>query len=300
VLAAAEGLSNAQIAARVGVHRNTARTWRARFARRRLDGLVDEPRPGRPRTVTDAQVREVIVKTLHSAPRDAAQWSTRSMAAETGLTQSAVHRIWRAFGLQPHLQRACQPPGAPPLGDNVRDVVGLYLAPPERAVVLSVDECSEVRSPRRAAAIGPATEQQATQDHRHAASSLYGALERMTDTAMRTLPRHRTSAFDSFLRAIDRAVPADLGVHLVLDHTATHTEPPIQRWLQAHPRFVVHCIPTSASWLDLVQRWLFDLTAGRPGYAGPRPACHLHADIHAWTEARNEHQRPFVWTRTAD
>jgi len=212
VLCAADGLANAEIAARVGVHRNTARAWRARFAERRLEGLFDEPRPGQPRKISDEKVEEVIVKTLESAPKDATHWSTRSLAAEVGLNQSAVHRIWRAFGLQPHRQETWKLSRDPLFIDKVRDVVGLYLAPPERAVVLCVDEKSQIQALDRTAPILPMlphTPARATHDYkRSGTSSLYAALDITTGRVIGQLhARHRAIEFRKFLAAIDREVP---------------------------------------------------------------------------------------------
>jgi transposase len=266
VLAAAEGLKNTEIAARLGVDRNMVMRWRSRFAERRLDGLLDEPRPGRPRTVTDEQVEEVIVKTLESTPKDATHWSTRSMAAEVGLTQSAVHRIWRAFGLQPHRQDTWKLSKDPQFVAKVRDVVGLYLNPPERAVVLCVDEKSQIQALDRTAPILPmlpGTPERATHDYkRSGTSSLYAALDLASGKVIGALhSRHRAIEFKRFLTTLDRQVPDECEVHLVLDNSSTHKTPAIHKWLAAHPRFVLHFTPTSASWLNLVERWFAELTA---------------------------------------
>jgi len=252
VLAAAEGLKNTEIAERVGVTRPVVTKWRNRFAEDRLEGLLDEPRPGRPRTVTDAQVEEVIVKTLETTPKDATHWSTRSMASEVGLTQSAVHRVWRAFGLQPHRQETWKLSKDPQFVDKVKDVVGLYLDPPERAVVLCVDEKSQIQALDRTAPILPilpGTPERASHDYkRSGTSSLYAALNVTTGQVIGSLhARHRAIEFKKFLQTIDREVPAELAVHLVLDNASTHKTPAIQRWLVAHPRFVLHFTPTSSS-----------------------------------------------------
>jgi transposase len=239
VLAAADGLNNTEIAARLGIHRNVAGKWRQRFAEYRLDGLTDEPRPGQPRKITDAQVEEVIVKTLESTPKDATHWSTRSMAREVGLTQSAVHRIWKAFGLQPHRRESWKLSRDPLFVAKVRDVVGLYLNPPERAVVLCVDEKSQIQALDRTAPILPmlpGTPARATHDYkRSGTSSLYAALDITTGKVIGALhSRHRAIEFKKFLQTIDREVPDDLAVHLVLDNSSTHKTPTIQRWLAAH------------------------------------------------------------------
>jgi transposase len=265
VLLAAEGLNHTEIAGRLGVHRPMVRKWRARFAADRLDGLTDEPRPGRPRTISDEQVEEVIVKTLETTPKDATHWSTRSMAREVGLTQSAVLRIWRAFGLQPHRQETWKLSKDPQFIDKVRDVVGVYLDPPERAVVLCVDEKRQIQALDRTAPILPmlpGTPQRATHDYkRSGTSSLYAALEITTGKVIGSLhSRHRAIEFKKFLQTLDREVPRDLDVHLVLDNSSTHKTPAIRDWLTAHPRFVLHFTPTSSSWLNLVERWFAELT----------------------------------------
>jgi transposase len=305
VLAAAGGLKNTEIAERLGVSRNMAMTWRSRFAEQRLDGLLDEPRPGRPRTITDEQVEAVIVKTLETTPRNATHWSTRSMAREVGLTQSAVLRIWRAFGLQPHRQETWKLSKDPQFIDKVRDVVGLYLNPPERAVVLCVDEKSQIQALDRTAPILPllpGTPERATHDYKRAGtSSLYAALDLTTGKVIGRLhSRHRAIEFKQFLRTLEREVPPHLDVHLVLDNSSTHKTPAIQRWLAAHPRFVVHFTPTSSSWLNLVERWFSELTTKLLKRGAHRSVRELNADLRAWIDTWNDDPRPFVWTKTAD
>jgi transposase len=305
VLLAAEGLRNTEIAERLGIQRNMAARWRSRFAEHRLDGLTDEPRPGRPRTVTDAQVEEVIVKTLESTPKDATHWSTRSMAREVGLTQSAVLRIWKAFGLQPHRQDAWKLSKDPLFIEKVRDVVGLYLNPPERAVVLCVDEKSQIQALDRTAPILPmlpGTPQRATHDYkRSGTSSLYAALDLATGKVIGRLhSRHRAIEFKQFLQTLDREVPAELDVHVVLDNSSTHKTPAIQKWLTAHPRFVLHFTPTSSSWLNLVERWFAELTTKKLRRGTHRSVRDLNADIRAWIETWNDDPKPYVWTKTAD
>jgi transposase len=240
VLIAADGSNNTEIAAELGLAVSSVGKWRNRFAEHRLDGLSDEPRPGRPRTITDEQVDAVITKTLESTPRDATHWSTRSMAKEVGLTQTAVSRIWRAFGLQPHRQDTFKLSKDPLFVEKVHDVVGLYLNPPERAVVLCVDEKSQIQALDRTAPILPmlpGTPQRATHDYRRSGtSSLYAALDLTTGKVLGALhSRHRAIEFKRFLASIDREVPADLDVHLVLDNSSTHKTPAIQKWLLAHP-----------------------------------------------------------------
>jgi len=305
VLLAAEGHNHREIARELGIDRNTVAKWRSRFVKHRLDGLTDEPRPGRPRMITDEQVEEVIVKTLETTPKDATHWSTRSMAAEVGLTQSAVLRIWKAFGLQPHRQETWKLSKDPLFIDKVRDVVGLYLNPPERAVVLCVDEKSQIQALDRSAPILPmlpGTPERATHDYkRSGTSSLYAALNLTTGTVIGALhSRHRAIEFKKFLATIDRDVPADLAVHLVLDNSSTHKTPAIQRWLAAHPRFVLHFTPTSSSRLNLVERWFAELTTKKLRRGAHRSVRQLNTDIRAWIETWNDDPRPFVWTKTAD
>jgi transposase len=305
VLLAAEGLKNTEIGERLSIKRGTAATWRARFAEHRLDGLTDEPRPGQPRKITDEKVEEVIVKTLESTPRDATHWSTRSMAREVGLTQSAVLRIWQAFGLQPHRQQTWKLSKDPQFIDKVRDVVGLYLNPPERAVVLCVDEKSQIQALDRTAPILPmlpGVPARATHDYkRSGTSSLYAALNITTGKVIGALhSRHRAIEFKKFLQTIDRAVPDELDVHLVLDNSSTHKTPAIRNWLTAHPRFVVHFTPTSSSWLNLVERWFAELTSKKLRRGAHRSVHALNADIRAWIDSWNHNPRPFVWTKTAD
>jgi transposase len=305
VLAAAAGAKNTEIAAALGVSRPMVTKWRSRFAADGLEGLVDEPRPGRPRTITDAQVEEAIVRTLESTPPDATHWSTRSLARELGLSQSAVSRIWRAFGLQPHRTETWKLSRDPLFIDKVRDIVGLYLAPPERAVVLCVDCKSQIQALDRTAPILPllpGTPQRATHDYRRAGtSSLYAALDITTGQVIGALTaRHRAIEFKRFLAQLERQVPPGLEVHLVLDNASTHKTPAIRRWLLAHPRFVLHFTPTSASWLNLVERWFAELTTKKLRRSTHRSVRQLNGDIRAWITTWNEDPRPFVWTKTAD
>src|SRR3954469_22337949 len=305
VLAAAAGLNNSEIAVRLESDVATARKWRRRFAALGLEGLADEPRPGRPRVISDEQVEAVIVKTLEATPKDATHWSTRAMAREVGLTQTAVSRIWRAFGLQPHRQDSWKLSKDPLFIDKVRDVVGLYLAPPERAVVLCVDEKSQIQALDRTAPILPmlpGTPERATHDYKRAGtSSLYAALDITTGQVIGALhQRHRAIEFKKFLQTIDREVPDELAVHLVLDNSSTHKTPAIQRWLAAHPRFVVHFTPTSSSWLNLVERWFAELTTKKLRRGAHRSVAALNADIRAWIKTWNDDPKPFVWTKTAD
>lgn len=305
VLAAAEGLGNTAVAAKVGVEVGTARKWRNRFLADRLEGLLDEPRPGRPRTVTDDQVEAVITRTLETTPRDATHWSTRSLAAELDLSQSAVSRIWRAFGLAPHRQDSWKLSKDPQFIDKVRDVVGLYLDPPEAAVVLCVDEKSQIQALDRTQPVFPmmpGTPARASHDYlRHGTSSLYAALDITSGTVISSLhARHRAIEFKKFLQKIDEEVPVEYAVHVVLDNASTHKTPAVKRWLLAHPRFVLHFTPTSSSWLNLVERWFGELTTKKLQRGTHRSVRALNADIRDWISNWNDNPRPYVWTKTAD
>jgi transposase len=249
VLAAAAGESSQEIAARLGCGANTIGKWRGRFSRRGVDGLHDEPRPGKPRSIGDADVERVIVKTLEQQPPDATHWSTRSMAAATGMSQTAVSRIWRAFGLRPHQTEAFKLSPDPQFIDKVRDIVGLYLNPPDAAVVLCVDEKSQIQALDRSAPIlplMPGVPERRTHDYvRNGITNLYAALDVASGQVITDMsPRHRAEEFRRFLNLIDASVPAHLDVHVVLDNSSTHKTPSIQRWLVRHPRFTLHFTPT--------------------------------------------------------
>src|ERR1039457_4370778 len=261
VLACSEGAANKEVAARFGVTPQMVGKWRARFVSGRLDGLGDEPRPRQPRKITDEQVEEVIVKTLERKPPNLdTHWSTRSMARAAGLNQTAVSRIWRAFGLKPHLQETWKLSSDPQFIDKVRDVVGLYMNPPEHALVLCVDEKSQIHALDRTAPclpILPTTPARMTHDYvRNGTTSLFAALEIGSGSVIaHHYRRHRHQEFLRFLKLIDSAVPEDLGLHLICDNYATHKTPEVKKWLLRHPRFQLHFTPTSSSWLNLVERW---------------------------------------------
>src|SRR3954453_9290088 len=306
VLACAQGLTNQAVAARERVTRQMVGKWRKRFVERRLDGLLDEPRPGQPRKITDEQVEQVIVKTLEERPPDrGTHWSTRKMAAATGLNQTAISKIWRTFGLQPHRVEHWKLSKDPLFVEKVRDIVGLYLDPPERGMVLCVDEKSQIQAldrPQPILPMLPGTPERATHDYkRSGTSTLFAALELATGKVIGSLhQRHRAIEFKKFLQTLDREVPADLEIHLVLDNYATHKTPAIQRWLTAHPRFVLHFTPTGASWLNLVERWFAELTNRKLKRGAHRSVRQLNADIRDWIDTWNDDPRPFIWTKTAD
>ena len=305
VLAAAQGMSNVEIAARLGCSRATVGKWRARFVADGLDGLWDEPRPGAPRTISDADVERVIVATLEQTPRGATHWSTRSLAAATGMSQSAVSRIWRAFGLKPHLVESFKLSPDPQFIDKVRDVVGLYLNPPDAAVVLCVDEKTQIQALDRSAPVLPmlpGTPARATHDYvRNGTTNLYAALDVASGNVITSLTeRHRAEEFRRFLDKIDKVVPSGLAVHVIVDNNATHKTPTIKRWLQRHPRFVLHFTPTYSSWLNLVERWFAELTNRWLRRGSHRSVRELVAAIRTWTQLWNDDPKPFAWHKTAD
>jgi transposase len=305
VLACADGGSNIEIAERLGVNRLTVGKWRARFVVDRLDGLHDEPRPGAPRSIGDEDVERVIVTTLEQTPADATHWSTRSMAAAAGMSQTAVSRIWRAFGLKPHLVDEFKLSPDPLFIDKVRDVVGLYLNPPDAAVVLCVDEKTQVQALDRTAPILPlipGTPERRTHDYkRNGTTNLYAALDVASGHVIADMTaRHRAEEFQRFLNLIDRSVPEHLDIHVVLDNQSTHKTPSIQRWLLRHPRFTLHFTPTYSSWLNLVERWFAELTTKWIKRGTHHSVKDLVASIRTWITNWNDQPKPFVWHKTAD
>jgi transposase len=302
---AVEGVTNQAVAGRLGVHPVTVGKWRARFVAKRLDGLFDEPRPGARRTITDDKVEKVIVKTLEDKPADATHWSTRSMAKATGMSQTSISLIWRAFGLQPHRAESFKLSTDPLFIEKVRDIVGLYLDPPERAVVLCVDEKSQIQALNRyqpILAMMPGTPERRSHDYvRHGTTNLFAALNMATGKVIGSLHhRHRAAEFKKFLIRIDDEVPAGLDVHLILDNYSTHKTPEIQRWLLRHPRFHLHFTPTSGSWLNMVERWFGELTTKKIKRGAHTSVKALEADIRGWIEHWNDDPRPYVWVKTAD
>jgi transposase len=306
VLQCEAGGTNGQVAQELGVSRATVSKWRARFAANRLEGLADEPRPGRPRVIGDEQVEALITKTLEEEPANGdSHWSTRSMAAQVGMTQSAVSRIWRAFGLKPHAVQSWKLSTDPLFVDKVRDVVGLYMAPPENALVLAVDEKSNIQALDRSAPvlpILPGTPQRMSHDYvRHGTTTLFAAFDVTSGSVIAAnYRRHRHQEFLRFLKTIDAAVPKDLNLHLVLDNYATHKTPAVKNWLIRHPRFHLHFTPTSSSWLNLVERWFAELTNRKLRRSVHRSVTELETDIRQWINHWNADPKPFVWTKTAD
>jgi transposase len=305
VLACAEGHTNQAVADRLGISKPTVTKWRSRFVTRRLEGLADEPRPGAARTIGDEQVERVLVATLETTPADATHWSTRSLARQLGMSQSAISRIWRAFGLKPHLVDTFKLSTDPQFIEKVRDVVGLYLNPPQAAMVLCVDEKTGVQALDRSAPILPllpGIPQRATHDYtRHGTTDLYAALDVASGKVIAQLTaRHRAVEFKRFLARIDKAVPAQLDVHVICDNSSTHKTPTIHRWLVAHPRVHLHFTPTYSSWLNLVERWFSELTSKWLKRGTHRSVAQLQRSIREWIDTWNQHPRPFVWTKTAD
>jgi transposase len=305
VLQAASGKTNTAIAEELGITRVTVRRWRSRFVALRLDGLHDEPRPGAPRTVDDDAVEAVIVKTLEETPADATHWSTRSMAKATGMSQSAVSRIWRAFGLKPHLSETFKLSPDPLFVEKVRDIVGLYVNPPDAALVLCVDEKSQIQALDRTAPVlplRPGLPERRTHDYvRGGTTNLYAALDVASGHVIADMTdRHRAIEFRQFLNLINRNVPDDLEVHLVVDNVSTHKTPEIHRWLVRHPRFHLHFTPTYSSWMNLVERWFAELTNKWLRRGTHRPTKELESSIAGWIDRWNEEPKPFVWHKSAD
>ncbi len=305
ILAAAAGQNNTQIAEQLGVSRQTVRRWRTRFLEAGIDGLLDEPRPGPPRTVSDEQVFAVITKTLESKPKNATHWSTRSMAQEIGLSQSTVSRIWRKFELKPHRQTTWKLSTDPLFIEKVRDIVGLYLDPPERAVVLCVDEKSQIQALDREQPVlplAPGVPERRTHTYiRHGTTSLFAALDIATGAVIgKCYKRHRATEFLDFLKQIDTALPQGRDVHLVMDNYATHKTPRIKAWLARRPHWQVHFTPTSASWINQVERWFAELTRKQLQRGVHRSTAELEADIAAFIEAHNENPKPYRWVKSAD
>lgn len=305
ILAYAQGASTREVAQRVQVIPHTVRKWRQRFIEQRLDGLLDAPRPGQPRKITDAKVEEVLTMTLERKPREATHWSSRLMAKATGLNQTAIVRIWKAFGLQPHRAETFKLSTDPLFIDKVRDIVGLYLSPPTRAVVLCVDEKSQIQALDRTQPLLPLSfgvaERRSHDYVRHGTTTLFAALDLATGKVIGELHRrHRSDEFLKFLRTIDESVPAKLDIHLVMDNYGTHKTPTVKAWFARHPRFHLHFTPTSSSWLNLVERWFALLSQRQIKRGSHRSTVQLEKAIRSFLAIHNEDPKPFVWHKTAD
>lgn len=305
VLRAADAMANKTIAEELNVSLQTVGKWRARFIERGIDGLSDAPRCGAPRTITDEDVERVIALTLEATPDDATHWSTRSMARRSGLSQSAIGRIWRAFGLQPHRSETFKLSRDPLFIDKVRDIVGLYLNPPDRALVLCVDEKSQIQALDRTAPMlpmRPGQVERRTHDYvRHGTTSLFAALDAKTGQLLAQCHRrHRSAEFRKFLDHIDASVPPELDVHLIVDNYGTHKTELIRKWLLKRPRFHLHFTPTSASWLNMVERWFAALTEKQIRRGAHRSTQELEQAILQYVDATNQNPKPFIWSKTAD
>jgi transposase len=305
VLACADGATNQAVAKRLEIAGATVGKWRERFRTQRFAGLSDELRSGAPRTITDAKIEEVLRRTLESPPSNASQWSTRLMAEATGLSQTAIVRAWHAFGLQPHRTETFKLSTDPYFIEKVRDIVGLYLNPPDRALVLCVDEKSQIQALNRTQPImplRPGIPRQQTHDYvRHGTTSLFAALDAKSGTVIEQLHRrHRHQEFLRFLKKIDAETPKRLELHLILDNYATHKTPAVKRWLLQHPRFHLHFTPTSASWLNLVERFFAEITQRQIRNGSFTGVAHLEREIRAYIRQRNKDPKPFTWTATAD
>jgi transposase len=305
ILACAEGADNKTVARRLRVGLGTVGTWRARFLEARVDGLYDEPRPGAPRRITDEQVEQVVIRTLETTPVGATHWSTRGMAKAAQLSRPTIHRIWQAFGLKPHVTETFTLSPDPLLIDKVRDIVGLYMDPPQHAVVLCVDEKPQIQALDRTAPLLPMQPGQAergTYDYkRHGTTSLFAALNANTGQVVGEIHRrHRSIEFRKFLDRIEASVPAELDVHVIMDNYGTHKTPLIRAWFAKRPRFHVHFTPTYGSWMNLVERWFSALTTQQLQRGVHRSVRDLEAAIRTFIDAHNTTGKPYVWTKTAD
>ena len=305
ILGCADGKTNTTVGAELRVSKPTVGKWRTRFLGRGLDGLLDEPRPGAPRRVSDADVERVVTLTLETTPEDATHWSTRSMAQRCGLSKNTISRIWRAFGLQPHRTESFKLSADPLFIEKVRDIVGLYLNPPDRALVLCVDEKAQIQALDRTRPLlpmRPGQIERRTHDYvRHGTTSLFAALDAQTGKVIgQCHRRHRSVEFRKFLDGIDATVPADLDLHLILDNYGTHKTALVRRWLAKRPRYHLHFTPTGASWLNMVERWFAELTQKQIRRGAFDSSRALETAIYHYLDLSNENPEPFVWTKTAD
>jgi transposase len=305
VLACAEGKTNTAIAEDLGCNQVTVSKWRHRFAAERLEGLGDAPRPGAARQIGDDVVEAIVVETLEAAPKDATHWSTRELAAKHGISRQTVSEIWRAFGLKPWRQDEFKVSPDPDLVEKIRDIVGLYMNPPVAAAVFAIDEKPQIQALNRSAPILPmlpTTPERATHDYeRNGTLDLFAALEIATGKVITDLrPSHTSAEFIKFLNKVNREVPANLDVHVILDNLSTHKTPAVQQWLLRHKRFHFHFTPTYGSWMNLVERWFSALTTKKLQRSAHRSVKALAADIRGWVETWNEDPKPFSWHKTAD
>jgi transposase len=305
VLECAKGLENCEVATKLGVSVQTVGKWRARFVAERINGLSDAPRSGAPRKISDAKVEKIIVTTLESMPKGASRWSTRDMAKKAGISRDSVSRIWRAFGLKPHRSETFQLSSDPDFIDKVRDVVGLYMDPPNNAIVLSLDEKSQIQALDRTQPVLPMRagklERRTPEYRRHGTTSLFAALDVATGAVIaKCFRRHRTREFVSFLKLIDQSLEAQLDIHVVMDNYATHKTPTVMAWLAKHPRFHMHFTPTHASWLNQVEGWFSILTNKQLKRGSHRSVRALETAIYEFLDTHNDSPTPFQWVKDAD
>lgn len=305
LLLCSQGLSHTEIAAKIGICRQSVSKWQRRFERDRLEGLADLPRPGAPRQVGDEKIAEVMRLTLESKPSNATHWSTRRMARKVGLSHDTIARIWQTFGVQPHRSESFQLSSDPFFVEKVRDVVGLYVSPPENALVLCVDEKSQIQALERSQPVLPMrpgqAERQTHDYYRHGTTTLFAALDiKSGEVFAQCHQRHTQKQFLAFLRKIERETPAELDLHAVMDNYATHKTPTVRRWLARHPRWHIHFIPTHSSWLNQVERFFAQITNQRIRRGCFRSVKHLRQAITDYIDEHNQDPKPFAWTATAD
>ncbi len=305
ILACLDGKTDLAVASELGVNPSTVSKWRRRFAEAGVPGLLDAPRSGGPRTIGDEQVAELVRMTIETTPRGATHWSTRSLAKKLGLSHSTVGRVWRAFRLKPHRTEGFTFSNDPMFVEKVRDVVGLYMSPPDNAVVLCVDEKSQIQALERTQLVlpmMPGVSQRRTPGYlRHGTTTLFAALDLITGKVLGKCYRlHRAKEFIAFLNRIDAAVPQELDVHIVMDNYATHRTPKVRAWFKKRPRFHAHFTPTYSSWLNLVERWFAELTERQLRRSSHRSTLALERDIRDFIQAHNDDPKPYIWTKSAD